>query len=136
MTADSVYIVRDTQNCPNTGNSWPLVSEPLVEETTTAPAPAGDCFSSLFWSHVALLLCFLSVLHWTPYFFCLASLSDIMSDPAVCYCKGYNVLIAVPLHLLSGVSSTADLLPNMHVNCHALASAAERDTVTKLVPIF
>lgn len=41
VTADTVYIVRDTANCPNTANSWPLVSAPLVEETTSAPAPAG-----------------------------------------------------------------------------------------------
>lgn len=42
VTADAVYIVRNTALCPNKANSWPLVSGGLTELTTAAPAPAGD----------------------------------------------------------------------------------------------
>lgn len=63
VTADSVYIVRDTANCPNVRNSWPLVSAPLVEENTAAPAPAGvqaplSCCAMLCCAPCAVL-CFL-----------------------------------------------------------------------------
>ena len=42
MTADAVYLVRNTALCPNKANMWPIVTSGLVELTTSAPAPAGN----------------------------------------------------------------------------------------------
>ncbi len=55
VTADAVYIVRNTALCPNKANSWPIASGGLVEETTAAPAPAGNCPALL--CHAMILLC-------------------------------------------------------------------------------
>ncbi|DBA94256.1 TPA: hypothetical protein ACH3X1_001874 [Trebouxia sp. C0004] len=42
VTADAVYIVRNTALCPNKANNWPIVTTGLVPTTEAAPAPAGD----------------------------------------------------------------------------------------------
>lgn len=42
VTADSVYIVRNPAYCANLANSWPLVSAPLNQMNSAAPAPAGE----------------------------------------------------------------------------------------------
>ena len=41
MTADAVYIVRNTALCPNKANNWPIVTTGLVATAESAPAPAG-----------------------------------------------------------------------------------------------
>ena len=42
MTADSVYVVRNPAYCANLANSWPLVSAPLNQMNSAAPAPACE----------------------------------------------------------------------------------------------
>ncbi len=47
MTADAVYIVRNTALCPNKANSWPIVTTGLVPTAESAPAPAGITIATL-----------------------------------------------------------------------------------------